>query len=265
MEFSSRAVHVNIFAIIIFIFINMGPGMLIRFLRATTGRSSVDDDLIYLLVQSAREPPIVLIAMSPILLESASDEYLDSIVLRSCIGQVIDTAGLFLEVPLLEGDRDGDGVVSADNGNLLSMLGNLRLEDTGHRGVVFVDFGSLTDWIVDTFHIHTLFSTLYLLGSTYRFVVVAHRQHERFRQVCEEVSREMPGVVSSPIILVAGDVQHTAVLHKFVSVVSHAGVGIVNTCLRIGIPQGIKSTFIVHTYIIFVVKMSAESCLTMLS
>ena len=264
MEFSSRAVHINIFAIIIFIFINMGPGMLIRFLRATTGRSSVDDDLIYLLVQSAREPPRVLIAMSPILLESASDEYLDSIVLRSCIGQVIDTAGLFLEVPLLEGDRDGDGVVSADNGNLLSMLGNLRLEDTGHRGVVCVDFGSLTDWIVDTFHIHTLFSALYLLGSTYRFVVVAHRQHERFRLVCEEVFREMPGVVSSPIILVAGDVQHTAVLHKFVSVVSHAGVGIVSTCLRIGIPQGIKSTFTVHTYI-FVVKMSAESCLTMVS
>ena len=203
-----------------------------------------------MLVHSAREPPRVLIAMSPSLMESTSDGLLDSMVLQSCIGQITDTVGLCLEAPLLEGGSGGDGVEPAYNGNLLSKLGDLRWEDTGHRGVVLVDFGSLTDWIADSFHIHTLLGALYLLGNTYRFVLVAHRQYERFQQVCEEVSREILGAVSSPIILVAGDVQHTAVLHRFVSVVSHGGVGIVNTCLRIGIPQGIvnfHSTYI-HTY-----------------
>lgn len=207
-----------------------------------------------MLVQSASEPPTVLITMSPTLMEPDGhrDGHLNSIVLCSCVGQIADTYGLFLDLPPpLEGVDScgcGDAVVCVHNGNLIEALEDLRgVEETGHRGAVLVDFGSLTDWIVDTFHLHTLIGALFLLGHAYRFVFVTHRQHVRIHRVCEEVSREIPGAVSAPMILVSGGVHHTAVLHRFVSVISHGGVGIVSTCLRIGIPQGIP-TFM-HRYI----------------
>jgi hypothetical protein len=233
-----------------------GGGLSRGFMCGTSTGSSNDDDPIHMLVQSASESPTVMIAMSPTLMEPAAsdgyrDGHLDSILLRSCIGQVVDITGLCLDLPPLEeghcDDGSGGGVVSVHNSSLMEKLKDLQMmEDTGHHGAVLIDFGSLTEWIVDTFHLHTLVGALFLLSNAYRFVFVTHRLHVRIHRVCEEVSREIPGVVSAPIILVAGDVQHTAVLHKFVSVISHGGVGVVSTCLRIGIPQGIHTYM--HTY-----------------
>eukprot|EP01035_Chromulina_nebulosa_P027343 gene27343-35957_t len=91
-----------------------GGGWSCGFMGGTTTGSSDDDDPIRMLIQSASESPTVLIAMSPTLMEPAAndghhDGHLDTILLRSCIGQVIDTTGLFLDLPPLEEGHCDDG------------------------------------------------------------------------------------------------------------------------------------------------------------
>ena len=202
-----------------------------------------DGDPIQRLVGSVLEPPEVLLALSPTLIPATfrldQNCELNEAIRHCCIGQISasdECCDIFLNRSITQVELDGE----------LSLLYATREGDKEFRGLICIDFGSLTDWIVATFSLQFFLTTLIHLRDQYSFILVTHKQFYAFITGFDIAYNQLSISERNGLLLIEGDVNHSSLIRKCVTVISHGGIGTVNTCLRVGIPQGS------YLYIIFV-------------
>lgn len=180
-----------------------------------------------MLLETMEEPPNVLLGLSPSLLLPVHEKEVPDMS-RYAVGQISPPPSL----PLFA--CDGSHPITAMDSSLQSQREGEDSEE--QRGVVCVDLGSLTEWIVDTFSLDLFLESLLQLRKRFRFLVICHGHLSVFAAALQ---RSRDGRDAAGVELVGGEWDHRLVFRRCVSVISHGGVGTVNTCLLVGIPQGV--------------------------
>lgn len=110
--------------------------------------------------------------------------------------------------------------------------------------LVCVDFGSMTQVLVEQDRLRHILLVIKHLMQYWRFVVVCHGYSAHIIRILEASPRsaEMTGISdqsssSSNILLIEHSLDHCAVFPKCVTVIHHGGIGTVGTCLHCGVPQ----------------------------
>ena len=184
-----------------------------------------------------RLAPTVLLAVSPALLGTGTD-----LSPANCIvtGAVKETSGFRQDI--------------------VESIINVFASKNSHS-LVFIDFGSMTEVLLEVRDVSVFLRSLLLLDS-FNFVFICHQHFNALHAIMNAViiehtsstrdeeeaspnkrildndkSIEFAIFGNTQLVLVGGDVSHSLLLHRCVTVIHHGGVGTTTACMCAGIPQ----------------------------